>query len=150
MGVTIGNKEKSLDCGYAGFNILRTHIAGLISKEFKTFYNEPGIFVRTQEYWDNYDRKLYEVIVPKYHIEEGVLKFLFLPDCDGKLSYQACKQLWNLIKDDNNDFLFGYVGRLDCAKYSEFKEIVKMCAKKPMGFAMVLEIKKERKHEKNK
>lgn len=40
MGVTIENKEKSLDCGYAGFNILRTHIAGLISKEFKTFYSQ--------------------------------------------------------------------------------------------------------------
>lgn len=129
MGVTIGNKEKELDCGYAGFNRLRTHIAGLISEEFKNFYDEPGIFARTQEYWDNYDQKLYEVMVPKFHIEGGVLKFLFLPDCDGKLSHQACKQLWNLIKDDNNDFLFGYVGRSDCAKYSEFKEIIKMCAK---------------------
>ena len=121
-------KKKSIDCGYAGFNTLRTHIAGLIGKEFQDFYNEPGIYVRNQQYWDDYDRRLYDVMVPKYHISNGVLEFLFLPDCDGKLSYSEAKQLWKLIEKDDKEFLFGYAGLSNCAKYSEFKEIVKMCA----------------------
>jgi hypothetical protein len=43
---------------------------------------------------------------------------------------EHCKSIWEIIKDYNDDICYGYAGRSDCAKFSDFKDIVKDCIDK--------------------
>ena len=128
MGITIGNKTSSIDMGYGGFYKLRCDIAGVFGEKFKKLYvdwidrkytNEEGNAVIK----DMYDRgELTDQ-------DDLIIEFLFACDCDGKLSYEGCKRLYELIKDyGNNNEKYGYTELDDCATFADFKEIVKDCS----------------------
>lgn len=130
MGVTIQNKQKSIDMGCGGFSNLRNTIAGLLSKEFQTLYIEwtkPFSSI-TNEEGNKMLSKLYEDNILTDN-DDILLDFLFASDCGGKLSIKGCKRLHNLIKDYDDNILYGYIGRKDCAKFKDFKEIVELCVK---------------------
>jgi len=130
MGVTIRNKQKSIDMGCGGFSNLRDTIAGLLSKEFQTLYIEwtkPFSSI-TDEEGNKMLSKLYEDNILTDN-DDILLDFLFAFDCGGKLSIKGCKRLHNLIKDYDDNILYGYIGRKDCAKFKDFKEIVELCVK---------------------
>ena len=40
MGLTIYNKERAIDMGYIGFNVLRNNIAKLFGTEFENLYKD--------------------------------------------------------------------------------------------------------------
>ena len=123
MGLTICNKYGSIDIGYGGFFNLRKNIAGIYSKEFADLYenwcrgkikNDEGN-KKLQEFFDNGILK---------DDDELVLDFLFASDCKGKLDGKTCRKLYHHIKDYDDDILYGYVGRPDCAKFKDFKDLV--------------------------
>lgn len=130
MGVTIRNKCKSIDMGYGGFYNLRRNIAGIYSDEFKTLYEN-----WIKPYSEITDEEGNEKLNDLYNRgiltddDDCVLDFLFASDCSGKITSKTCKKLFDLIKDYDDNILYGYVGRPDCAKFSDFKEIVYICAK---------------------
>lgn len=42
--------------------------------------------------------------------------------------YGACKELLKIIGDYDDNVLYGYIGRPDCAKFRDFKAILQDCA----------------------
>ena len=130
MGLTIRNKESSIDMGSGGFCRLRETIAGILSEEFKDLYVSWTSL--SNPISDDEGNERLKALFEKRALKEEdapVLDFLFKPDSEGKLSPKECKRLYSLIKDYDNNILYGYVGRPDCARFRDFKAIVEECAK---------------------
>lgn len=135
MGVTISCKKtgNDIDLGYGGFNNLRNKIAELVGGEFAKHYlllSEPKVMClmgdARKEFFDSYDKKTMPII-EKEKVSIKVADFLYQSDCEGKIRYGACKELLKVIGDYDDDFLYGYCGRPDCAKFSDFVSILKDC-----------------------
>lgn len=138
MGITISNHVKSIDLGMGGYLRLRRTISTLLQcDEFTEIYAElcqPNHsrwvdmgFESEAEYWDDYDSRAV-AICEKYELDEEVVSFLYRSDCDcDSVSVKTCRHLWKYIKDYDDDILYGYCGRKDCAKFADFKEIVQTC-----------------------
>lgn len=141
MGITISSPSKSIDMGAGGFKMLRTTISELVPcKEFVDIYAElmnaqymeweiRG-FNSSKEYYDDYDRRAIE-ICERNKLDEEIINFLYRSDCDcTSVSPKTCRHLWKLIKDYDDDIIYGYAGRPDRAMFKDFKSIVQECAKK--------------------
>lgn len=132
MGLTIRNKNTSIDMGYGGFYNLRKNIAGIYSPSFKELYEEwtGPLFINDLSDEEG-NKRLAELYKQKILTDEDdiVLDFLFASDSEGKISVKGCKRLYAIIKDYDDDILYGYCGRKDCAKFKDFKNIVAECAK---------------------
>ena len=131
MGVTIESKNYSIDMGCGGFNRLRVKVAGLTGKEIGEHYEEldKGMFLygtQREDFFEKYNKKISE-LEEKFKIPHGILDFLYASDCEGKATPKKCKQIYEVIKDYDDDILYGYCGKSDCAKFKDFKEIVKDC-----------------------
>lgn len=131
MGVTISSKNHSIDMGYFGFNSLRTKVAELtapdICEHYKGLTLAPMLGEARKSYFDAYNKKTNE-LNEKY---DGkylyVLHFLYASDCGAEMPPDVCEKIYEVIKDYDDDILYGYSGRPDCAKFKDFKEIVKNC-----------------------
>lgn len=53
-----------------------------------------------------------------------LLDFFFLPYCEGKTTYGACKKLYELIRAEDDSWKIGYVGIVDCATIGDFKKLL--------------------------
>lgn len=132
MGVTLGNGKKSIDMGYIGFNKLRITVAEITGKEIGEHYKylEKGVFIfdkqEKKDFFEKYDKKISE-LEEKHKIPHGVLDFLYQSDCEGRLKRKKIKELYEVIKNHDDDVLYGYTGRQDCAKFKDFKQILKQC-----------------------
>lgn len=136
MGITISNHKKSIDMGYGGYLNLRLTISKLVHPDFAAIYGEIGEFrmwarkgfKSEQEYWDDYEARALKVCEDN-KLDEEVVNFLYRSDCAYEsVSVKTCRHLWKIIKDYDDDVLYGYCGRPDCAKFADFKEIVRTCA----------------------
>jgi hypothetical protein len=43
------------------------------------------------------------------------------------MPWEVCEKIYEVIKDYDDNVLYGYAGRPDCAKFKDFKKIVKDC-----------------------
>lgn len=129
MGVTISSKRHSCDMGYGGFGRFRNIVAEKVSPEFHKHYlllSDPEVMFTFGEERVEYFKK-YDATTALY-IHQGILtpevaSFLYQSDCDGKIDRKQSKQVYELIKDCNNDIVFGYVSRADCATMAVMKNI---------------------------
>lgn len=131
MGVTIGSPNYSIDLGYGGFNILRKKVAELTGSEIGQHYKKlnDGIFLSCEakiKFFKDYNEKISE-LAEKYSIPHGILDFLYASDCDGEISAEKCKEIYEIIKDYDDNILYGYCAKNDCAMFKDFKNIVKDC-----------------------
>jgi hypothetical protein len=131
MGITISSKNHSIDMGCGGFNRLRNKVAELTGKEIGEHYAylDKGMFLYGEArkmFFSEYNKKISE-LEEQLKIPHGILDFLYASDCEGKITYGKCKQIYKAIENYDDDILYGYCGRSDCAKFKDFKEIVKDC-----------------------
>lgn len=143
MGVTIGNKYHSIDGGYGMMLKIRENIAKSIDKEFGKHYatlKDYSILVFCHKAtWEDFDKKTIKILSDERFKNEDkdIIDFLFMSDCDGKISYKTCKKIYDLIKDDGKEFGLGYYilceTGVQCSSWSEFKEILKECYSKRMN-----------------
>ena len=133
MGVTISSVNKSIDLGYSGFRRLRVRVAELVNEEIAEHYRklEDSMFIfqenKRKEFFKKYDSKTKQ-LDEKYNYEyNAILYFLYSSDCEATINVDVCKELYKIIKDYEDDILYGYTGRKDCATFNDFKEIVKDC-----------------------
>ena len=135
MGITISNHKKSIDLGMGGYHNLCNTIAKCLDREFYERYadlmnyykyREKG-FKTQQEFFDDHDKKILEICERK-KLDEEVVNFLYRGDCSYEsASVKTCRHIWKFIKDYDDKILYGYAGRPDCARFKDFKEIVKTC-----------------------
>lgn len=115
MGVTIHSKNRSIDMGYGGFFRLRQTVARLANPELGKCY-EQLMTISDEEI---------NKCIDKNRISTDICSFLFQPDCEGKLKVTECQRIFELIKDYNDNFVYGYAGLPDAASFADFKAAVK-------------------------
>lgn len=130
MGITIRNKENSIDMGCGGFMNLRRNIANLLSKEFGDLYKEwcKSFSPITDEEGNKILKTFYRDGILSDE-DDVIIEFLFASDLEGKITAKGCKRLYELIKDYDDNILYGYAMHPNCAKFADFKEIIKESAK---------------------
>lgn len=129
MGVTIKSKNNSIDMGYGSFHRLRTKVAELADKKLWEHYKEldnAPLFSGRDEFFAEYDRKTEDFYKKNIKLRP-VINFIYSSDCKGILTPAKCKKIYEVVKDYNDDILYGYAGRDDCAMFKDFKEILKDC-----------------------
>ncbi|MDM8310811.1 hypothetical protein QUW36_01945 [Clostridium cadaveris] len=129
MGITIRSKRYSCDMGCGGFGRFRNAVAEKVNEEFYKHYldlsSPEAMFSfgkKREEYFKTYDAKTNE-FVKKNIISVEVANFLYQCDCEGKIDRKQAKEIYELIKECDDNIAFGYVGRSDCAKMSDMKKI---------------------------
>lgn len=131
MGITIRSKNKSIDMGYGGFYNLRKTVAKLaaddIGKHYEHLMDAPYSNDERKSFFEDYDKKIEELSEIHNGEMDSVLIFIYQSDCEGSLSIKDCRKIYEIIKDYDDDVLYGYWGRPDCAKFADFKAIVKDC-----------------------
>ena len=132
MGVTIESKSFSADMGYGGFSRLREKVATLSNLEFGKHYAEldKAMILQGTErksFFKKYDAKTKE-LVKNNIITEEVANFCYQSDCEGSIDQEQAKQIYENIKNYEDNNCYGYSGREDCAMFSDLKNIFKDCA----------------------
>lgn len=115
--------------GYGGFHKFRNTVAEKVNDEFYKHYLElssPEAMLsfgsEREEYFNKYDAKTDELIEQNIVTIE-VANFLYQSDCGGKIDRKQAKQIYELIKECDDNVSFGYSGRSDCAKMADMKKI---------------------------
>lgn len=135
MGVTVKCKKTgySIDLGYSGFFRLRSKVAWLYSEEFGKHYAELfavktiEMDAKEREAWyEAYDNKTINLI-QSGHLDIKIADFCYQSDTVGEIRYGACKNILKAIGEYDDDVLYGYCGRADCAKFRDFKRILQEC-----------------------
>lgn len=129
MGITIESKRVSLDLGYAGFNRFRQAVAEQAGKDIGLHYvelNDSSIMMMREKEKDNYF-KTYDAktrdLVAENKLSMEVANFLYQSDSAGKINRKQAKMIYELIKDCDDNIIFGYSGRPDCTKMSDMKRL---------------------------
>lgn len=128
MGITISNKNHICDLGYDGFRKFRIVVAKNVSEKIGNHYKdlEKALFMLDQKsrdiFFKNYDNKTNELIKDE-ELTDEIANFLYKSDCEGNINKEEAKQVFELIKNEDDNTKFGYVGRPDCAKMADLKKI---------------------------
>lgn len=138
MGITISCKKtgRSIDLGCGGFLNLRNKVSDLVGDPWASHYRKlEDIFRKAFSMSDEERRLAYnafdaetERLLAEKKVSFKVVDFLLQPDCEGLIRYGACKELLKIIGDYDDNVLYGYIGRQDCAKFRDFKAILQDCA----------------------
>lgn len=148
MGIALSGPDISTDLPPSGFFRLRRDLAYLISKKAGDLYdkmieiNLSGTEQQKKTWVEAMNHELDTYIAVHGKRYEKVCDFLFMSDCDGRISYATCKRIVGLInstdiirRDVFMDTVYGYAGWGDKAcKGKDVYEILKNCAdaKKPL------------------
>lgn len=124
MGVTIyaNNSDLSFDCSYSGFYRLRCAVCKLYNKDLFDLYAS----------WYIDDKNVQQInnLLSECDEDDQILDFLFQSDCDGSISYKACKEIYDLIKDISEEeagihnIRYGAYYQDD---WEQFKQLLKEC-----------------------
>ena len=130
MGITISSSKRSLDMGFFGFGRFRIDVAKQISEDFykhyKSIYDAPMFGNERKVFFEKFDKTTKE-FQQNGIVKNEVLHFLFESDCEGKISKEQAKMIYELIKDIPDDIVYGYSGREDCVKSQHMKLLFKDC-----------------------
>ena len=131
MGITIESKNRAIDLGYVGFRMLRVKVAELTAPDIFEHYKKSmdGMQMYDEDerkaFYESYNAKTDE-LDRKYNGKmSDVLDFLYESDCGAEMDADHCRSIYEVIKNYDDDILYGYSGKKDCAKFADFKAIVK-------------------------
>ncbi|MTI49477.1 MAG: hypothetical protein FH761_16715 [Firmicutes bacterium] len=132
MGITIESKNFSADMGYGGFNRFRNKVATLSNLEFGNHYKklDSTIFLMGAEresYFKKYNLETEKLIKDGITTVE-IANFCYQSDCEGSIDQNQAKQIYEKIKDYDDNICYGYAGRSDCAMFDDLKNIFRDCA----------------------
>ena len=128
--------KRSIDLGCGGFLRLRRKVADLCGEEVSahyrpmldSMYDSFGTPEEKQAFWEDYDQKTVQ-LVQSGKLNVKVQNFLYAPDIEGRATYGTCKILLKIIGDYDDNILYGYAGRPDCARFRDFKAILEDCVR---------------------
>lgn len=141
MGVTIESKSHSIDLGGGGFRRLRTKVAELAAPDIFEHYKKSMDGMRLYDederkaFYESYNAKIAELDKKYEGKMSDILDFLYESDCGAEMDADHCRSIYEVIKDYDDDILYGYAGRKDCAKFADFKALVRDCIDSGNGFS---------------
>ena len=129
MGLTIRGKFKGSqewDMGYITFGLLRIDLAHAINEEYGDHYQD--MYYHPRGDWSEYNKKT-AALEKKLKLRIRATDFLWMSDCEGKLSPMKCKALLDQIQNFDSKTLYGYIGRgIDqCMTITDFKNLLNEC-----------------------
>lgn len=132
MGVTIQCKKTgdSIDMGYGGFLQLRRKVSDLCGEPWASHYRtltDTPCYGKDKAWYEEFDKNTIALIEERA-ISVKVVDFLLQSDAGGSIRYGACKTILKIIGDYDDDILYGYAGRPDCARFKDFKQLLTQCA----------------------
>lgn len=72
-----------------------------------------------------YDRKI-EELDKKYDGKYSeVLDFLYTSDCDGEADAEHCKSVYEIIKEYDDDIIYGYRSGIEAVLFKNVKQLIK-------------------------
>lgn len=150
MGVTIESKNHYIDLGGGGFMCLRTKVAELAAPDIFEHYKklDEGLRLYGDErkaFYKSYNAKTAELDRKYNGRMSDILDFLYESDCSAEMDVSHCRSIYEVIKDYDDDILYGYTGRKDCAKFADFKKSSRMVLIPAMDSAGVKNCKKKTK-----
>lgn len=112
MGVSLYSNSKKVTqeftMSYGGFFALRSQIANVFDKEFGEHYSQllkASCFLSGGT--EAFNKKMNQILADKrFDGQDDILDFFFASDCEGTISHQTCKKLYDIIK--NADFQSGF------------------------------------------
>jgi hypothetical protein len=131
MGITIESKNHAIDLGYVGFRTLRVKIAELAAPDIFEHYKKSmdGMQMYDEDerksFYESYNAKTAELDRKYNGRMSDILDFLYESDCSAEMDVSHCRSIYKVIKNYDDNILYGYAGRKDCAKFADFKKIVK-------------------------
>lgn len=131
MGVTIESKNHSIDLGYGGFRMLRVKVSELTAPDIFEHYKKSMDGMRLYDederkaFYESYNAKIAELDKKYEGKMSDILDFLYESDCGAEMDIDHCRSIYEVIRNYDDDILYGYAGRKDCAKFADFKKIVK-------------------------
>lgn len=131
MGITIESKNHAIDLGYVGFRTLRVKIAELAAQDIFEHYKKSmdGMQMYDEDerksFYESYNAKTAELDRKYNGRMSDILDFLYESDCSAEMDVSHCRSIYKVIKNYDDNILYGYAGRKDCAKFADFKKIVK-------------------------
>lgn len=134
MGVTLQCKKTgtSIDMGYIGFNRLRNRVAVLAGEPFASHIKKLDKAVtslplgKAEQFYADFDAETQRMIDAK-QVSVKIVDFCLQPDCAGSIRYGACKEILKAIGDYDDNIVYGYAGRKDCAMFRDFKALLREC-----------------------
>lgn len=139
MGITIKSPNMAIKMGYGAFLMLRETAAALAGDDIAEFYGKMRI---SAGYTSVSDWEIYNRHVKKFFkqngLPRGLYDFLYLPDCDRRLSVSSCRQLYEIIKNsDGEKDIYGRIEPAGNAKMKDFICLLEDCIKnrKPMKWS---------------
>ena len=133
MGVTIMCKKtgRQMDMGYFAFDRLRTKVAELADPDIGARYRKLNDILRLSGPERGKAERLYDdetaALIASGKLNPKIGKFLYQSDESGSIRYGACMEILKAIGDYDSDEIFGYAGRSDAGKFSDFKAILQDC-----------------------
>lgn len=131
MAITIESKNLSEDMGYGGFFEFRKKVAALTNEKFGEHYEnlKEGTFLfgdETVAFFKKYDAKTQEFIKSSLVTPE-IANFCYQTDCKGSIDQRQAQQIYEKIKNYNDDVRYGCGEDSDCAMFADLKAIFKDC-----------------------
>ena len=136
MGLTIYCKKthRSIDLGAGGFLRLRQKVSELAGEPLASHYaklvNAPCFMTQkaSDAFYSEFDA-VTEKLLKEKKVDIKIVDFLLQSDVEGRIRYGACKNILKVIGDYDDNILYGYCGRPDCAKFADFKAILQDCVR---------------------
>lgn len=139
MGVTMKSRDYCIDFSYSGFRMLRLIVAELTSPEVFEHYKNLFYGLRApyrETFLKDYNVRTEELKKKNDTRISDIFDFLHASDDDTKMDAKHCKSIYEVIKDYDDDMSYGYAGRKDCAKFADFKNVVKDGIDSGAGFTL--------------
>ena len=113
MGVYLGTKRIEIGMGYGTFMQFRKEVANAVSEAFGATFSQ--YLSDSMEAYFKGDKakakeleKQFDEYVSVAGIDEDVVDFLFLPDCEGKIDYKVARKIRDLCRKSKCEESFGY------------------------------------------
>lgn len=137
MGVSLYSNSKKVTqkfmMSYGGFFALRSQIANVFDKEFGEHYSQLlKASCSLSGDAEAFNKKMNQILADKrFDGKDDILDFFFASDCEGTISYQTCKKLYNIIKDVNfqSGFQYGSISNGIEKDWKDLKEFFLGCYK---------------------
>lgn len=131
MGVTIRSKNYSFDMGYGGFNNFRLKVVKMYGGEFYDHAEsiKDGSFLYGEErgkFFKKYDKKTKQMIEDK-KVTPSLANFYYQCDCEGSIDSFQANEVYELIKDCDDDIIYGYCARPDRTTMGDLKKLFRDC-----------------------
>lgn len=129
MGVVVTCKKTgdTIDMGYGGFLQLRRRVSDLCGEPWASHYRELTDNWSHPDGWEEaFNAKTQELLDQKC-VSIKVVDFLLQSDAGGAIRYGACKMILKVVGDYDDNILYGYAGRPDCARFKDFKRLLTQC-----------------------